>query len=154
MRYCTDRVLRAYPFAIARTVEKTFILRIHGNGLDYFQEVPLRNIRSNPRPPTYAYSRLMLCFRSFQYLPPLTILLSYLHPFTAYPAVEEVQACHGLVQRNHVTTSVKSHEGEVAVAFDLSNLLAVAPKFQVLKPNLIISLLTGPFKCLSPTLIT
>ena len=53
-----------------------------------------------------------------------------------------------------MTTSVKSHEGEVAVAFDLSNLLAIAPKFQVLKPNLIISTLAGPFKCLSPPLIT
>ncbi len=53
-----------------------------------------------------------------------------------------------------MTTSVKSHEGEVAVAFDLSNLFAISPKFQVLKPNLIISFLTGPFKCLSPPLIT
>ena len=53
-----------------------------------------------------------------------------------------------------MTSSVESHEGEIAVAFDLSNLLAIAPKFQVLKPNLIISILTGPFKCLSPTLIT
>lgn len=53
-----------------------------------------------------------------------------------------------------MTTSVKSHEGEVAVAFDLSNLFAVAPKFQVLKPNLIVSILTRPFECLSPPLIT
>ena len=53
-----------------------------------------------------------------------------------------------------MTTSVKSHKGEVAVAFDLSNLLAIGPKFQVLKPNLIVSTLAGPFKCLSPTVIT
>lgn len=53
-----------------------------------------------------------------------------------------------------MTTSVKSHEGEVAVAFNLANLVAVSPKFQVLKPNLIVSFLTGPFKGLSPPLIT
>ena len=53
-----------------------------------------------------------------------------------------------------MTTSVKSHEGEVAVALDLSNLFATSPKFQVLKPNLIISFLTWPFKGLSPPLIT
>ena len=53
-----------------------------------------------------------------------------------------------------MTTSVKSHEGEVAVAFDLPNLFPISTKFQVLKPNLIISFLTGPFKGLSPPLIT
>jgi len=52
-----------------------------------------------------------------------------------------------------VATSVNLHEGEVAVRLELANLLAIAVNLEVLHLGLLVLLLTGPLKCLSPGLV-
>jgi len=53
-----------------------------------------------------------------------------------------------------VASRVESHEGEIAIALNLANLLAVTAKLQILESDLVISLLTGPLKCFSPCTVT
>lgn len=53
-----------------------------------------------------------------------------------------------------MSASVESHEGKVAITLDLSNLLPISTKLEILQFDLIVSLLTRPFQCLGPSLIT
>lgn len=79
-----------------------------------------------------------------------------LEPFTADPAVEELQTGLGLVHGDHVASAVETHEGEVAVGFDLANLLAlvlVLHDFDVLQGSSSVLLLAGPLESLSPGLV-
>ena len=75
------------------------------------------------------------------------------HPLTAQPAVEEVQAGLWLIQRDHMTSSVKPHEGEITIVLDFANLSAIAAELQILECHLVVSLLPRPFEGLSQSFI-
>ena len=80
----------------------------------------------------------------------------YLHPLTTQPAVEEFQASFWLVQWYHMASRMESHEGEIAIALDLTDLLTTTTttKLQVLEPSLIIGFLTRPLKRFGPCMVT
>lgn len=80
-----------------------------------------------------------------------------LEPFTAQPAVEELQARLRLVHGDHVATAVQTHKGEVAVRLHLSDLLAlvlILLDHKVLQLGRGELLLAGPLKSLGPGLVT
>ena len=86
----------------------------------------------------------------------LTPNVSYLllHPLTTQPAVEEVQARLRLIQGYHVASCMNSHEGKVALAFDLPNFFSITAKLQGSTSDLLVCLATRPFKSVGPTSIT
>ena len=53
-----------------------------------------------------------------------------------------------------MTTGVKPHESEIAIALDFANLPALACEIKVLKFNFVISPLSRPFQCLGPPTVT
>ncbi len=75
------------------------------------------------------------------------------HPLTAQPAVEEVQASLWLIQRDHMTSSMKPHESEITVVLDFANLSAITAELQILECHLVVSLLPRPFEGLSPSTV-
>ncbi len=49
--------------------------------------------------------------------------------------------------------SVKSHKCEITVVLDFANLSAITAEVQILECHLVVGLLPGPFKGLSPSLV-
>lgn len=53
-----------------------------------------------------------------------------------------------------MASRVESHEGEIAIALDLTDLLTTTTKLQVLEPSLVIGFLTRPLKRFGPCMVT
>lgn len=74
-------------------------------------------------------------------------------PLTSDPAVDHLERGNGLVVRNHVATTINSHECEVATALDGSSGRAVE-EHVVLKGSLLEVLVARPLEGLGPGLVT
>lgn len=80
-----------------------------------------------------------------------------LEPFTTKPAVEEFETGLRLVHGHHVSSTVETHKGKVAVRLDLANLLAlvfILLDDQVLQWKRRVLLLSRPLESLGPGLVT
>ena len=53
-----------------------------------------------------------------------------------------------------MASSVKSHECEITVVLDFTNLSAVTAELQILECHFVVSLLPRPFESLSPSLVS
>src|ERR1700742_3924196 len=76
-----------------------------------------------------------------------------LEPLLSQPSVEELQACFGLVERNHVTACMDSHECEVSMRLDFANLSSIAVQAEVLHLGRGEFVVVRIFKRLSPCLV-
>lgn len=79
-----------------------------------------------------------------------------LEPFTSQPAVEELETRLGLIHRDHVATTIETHEGEVAMGLNLADLLArvlIVDNDQILQLSGGIFSLSGPLQGFSPGLV-
>ena len=72
---------------------------------------------------------------------------------TGQPPIDHLERSLRLVVGDHVATSVQPHEGEVAARLDLTNLLAITVNLEVFHLSLLVLLLAGPLKSLSPGLV-
>lgn len=82
--------------------------------------------------------------------------MSLRSPFTAQPAVEELKTSFRLVKRNHMSTTIQTHKGKVAMRLDLTNILAlvlVIHDRQVLQFRFSKRLATAPLKSFGPRLV-
>ena len=87
------------------------------------------------------------------YHPSLLVLPSG-KPFPVQPAVENVQACLGLVQGDHVPGRMDPHKREVAAAFHLADFPSLAAKSEGADIDLIISFLPRPIERFRPGIIS
>src|SRR6185295_12043835 len=72
---------------------------------------------------------------------------------TSQPPVQHIGRSGGLVVRNHMATSVQPHEGEVTARLEVTNLVAITTEEKVLGLSVLVILLAGPLKRLSPGLV-
>lgn len=74
-------------------------------------------------------------------------------PLASDPAVDHLEGRNGLIVRDHVTTTIDSHEGEVSAALDSSSGAAVLENI-VLERGLLEILVARPLERLGPGLVS